>query len=569
MRNMLLLTWTMFRGTQWGVSSSGSARRRKLSLGKVGNLVLILLMVGYFAALTVLGVRGIYPLLAAMSIQSVIPSLVVSLLSMITFLFGVMYAMSVYYHASDIEKLLPLPFTPGQIVFSKFLTTLLYEYLMVLLLGLPALATYGILNGEGILYYIWTGLILLILPVTPLALASVLVILLMRFSPAARNKDRFNMIANILVMAVTLALVFSMQRMQTMEGSDLAAMLARGAADLAEVTAGVFPGSSFAAAALAEAGTGAAALRILGFLAVCAVAIVLLMLCAKVFYFKGVMGVGASYAKHRSISQGEMESFSTAGSAFWIYVRKDFRILVRTPVFFMNNFLMNFLFPLFFFVPLAMSISDEGGDFTRVLEAIRTASFGGDGYAGPIVLGALSALAIFVCGMNGITASAISREGGCAYIMKVIPMSYRAQVRAKVAMGVLVSAIPALILLVAAIVLLHPPFWFTLLMAIVLAGAVLLPNLMGILFDLARPKLHWTDEQKAVKQNVNVLYAMGISMVLAALACVPAILLQINFGAKATFFSYVAAVGFPLLADLLFYLLMNRNAPRHLRAMQP
>ena len=141
--------------------------------------------------------------------------------------------------------------------------------------------------------------------------------------------------------------------------------------------------------------------------------------------------------------------------------------------------------------------------------------------------------------------------------------------RANGAMGVLVSAIPALILLVAAIVLLRPPFWFTLLMAIVLAGAVLLPNLMGILFDLARPKLHWTDEQKAVKQNVNVLYAMGVSMILAALACVPAILLQINFGAKATLFSYVSAVGFPLLADLLFYLLMNRNAPRHLRAMQP
>ena len=117
--------------------------------------------------------------------------------------------------------------------------------------------------------------------------------------------------------------------------------------------------------------------------------------------------------------------------------------------------------------------------------------------------------------------------------------------------------------------LLLPPFWFALLIAMVLAGAVLLPNLMGILFDLARPKLHWTDEQKAVKQNMNVLYAMGISMVLAALACVPAVLLQIHFGPRATFFSYVAAIGFPLLADLMFYLLMNRNAPRHLRAMQP
>jgi len=568
MGKTLLLAWTMFRGTQWGSGAAAGAKRRKLNLGKFGNTLLFVFVAGYLITIVTAGVTGIYKPLASMGLQAAIPSLAVSMISLITFLFGVMYTMSVYYHSSDVDKLLPLPFTPGQIIFAKFLTTLLYEYLMVLLAGLPAMIAYGVLNGESAVYYIWVAVVALILPVTPLALASILVILLMRFSPAARNKDRFNMIANILIMAVTLGIVFGMQSLQGLDSVDLGAMLAKGAAELARVTAGVFPGSALAAAALADPGAGGAPLRIAGYLLVCAASIVLLMLFARVFYFKGVMGVGASYARHRRLSCVEMESFSTSGAAFWTYALKDYRILVRTPVFFMNNFLMNFLFPVFFFVPVVLSIGQEGGNLGALLATVREACFGADAYAAPIALGAFAAVTIFVCGMNGITASAISREGSCAYIMKYIPMGYRAQVRAKIAVGALVSAVPALILLAVALVLLRPPLWFIPLVAVVLAAALMLPNLLGILFDLRWPKLTWTDEQKAVKQNMNVLYSMVLSMFAAALSVVPAILVQVRLGTDYAPLAYTAAVGFPILADLALARMVHAQTPRLLRAMQ-
>ena len=264
MRKTWLLAWTMFRGTQWG-GGSGTSRRKKLNLGKVGNALLMVFVAGYVVALVTTAVYGIYGPLSAAGLQTVIPALVVSAVSIITFLFGAMYAMSVYYHASDVDKILPLPFTASQIIFAKFLTTLLYEYLLVLFAVVPALVTYGIRSGEGIAYYAWAGLTALILPVTPLALASVLVILLMRFSPAARNKDRFNMISNILILAITLGLVFGMQSIQRLEG-DLAAILAKSVSELARVTAGLFPGSSLAAAALADPATGDALLRMAGWI---------------------------------------------------------------------------------------------------------------------------------------------------------------------------------------------------------------------------------------------------------------------------------------------------------------
>jgi hypothetical protein len=41
---------------------------------------------------------------------------------------------------------------------------------------------------------------------------------------------------------------------------------------------------------------------------------------------------------------------------------------------------------------------------------------------------------------------------------------------------------------------------------------------MGILIDLAMPKLNWANEAAAVKQNLNVLFGMGAATLVAAIA---------------------------------------------------
>ncbi|MDF2533597.1 MAG: putative transporter protein, partial [Clostridia bacterium] len=46
--------------------------------------------------------------------------------------------------------------------------------------------------------------------------------------------------------------------------------------------------------------------------------------------------------------------------------------------------------------------------------------------------------------------------------------------------------------------------------------------------DLNFPKLHWDNEQKAVKQNMNVMIQMLISVVAAAVIIVPAIVFKLN-----------------------------------------
>ncbi|MDD4327408.1 MAG: hypothetical protein PHU83_04205, partial [Eubacteriales bacterium] len=51
----------------------------------------------------------------------------------------------------------------------------------------------------------------------------------------------------------------------------------------------------------------------------------------------------------------------------------------------------------------------------------------------------------------------------------------------------------------------------------------------GMIFDLYMPKIKWDNEQKAVKQNLNVLFGMFAAMVMIAVIAVPVIFIDMSF----------------------------------------
>jgi ABC-2 type transport system permease protein len=134
-----------------------------------------------------------------------------------------------------------------------------------------------------------------------------------------------------------------------------------------------------------------------------------------------------------------------------------------------------------------------------------------------IVLASAVAAAIFIAGTNGITATSISREGQQLYVNKYLPMSYTEQLYAKVLCGIIFSTIGMIGLIVTVAVLLKLGTVIAILSFIAGFIAIFSTSLTGILIDLYNPKLNWDTEQKAVKQNMNVVVNMLISMALAFL----------------------------------------------------
>jgi ABC-2 type transport system permease protein len=541
MKNLLRLAWVIYKGN--GLANfAGDANRKKRKLNRVGSVLLFAFLALYMIAIMVGAAVTFYDILSPAGLQSILVSLFLSMGVILVFLFGILYVISIFYYASDVEKLLPLPLQPEEIIGAKLLVTAAYEYIFIR-------------SGAGLLFYLYGLIVFLVLPVIPLCFASLISMLIMRFTKFARNKDRFNMISGILALVLALAVVFGSQSMMTLNPNDLAGLLSKSAGDIAGLTASAFPGTALAAAALADSSSWLAAGQ-LGLLVLIAAAILgITMGLSRFLYFQGVIGLGASAASHRRLTARELTDAGTGGPAFWTYVWKDIRILLRTPIFFMNNVLMNFLWPVFFLIPLALGKQDQNIDV--VIQLLRKTTFGPDGQGVPLALAIAFGAACFISGTNGIAQSALSREGKLLYIMKILPMSYTRQIWAKLTVGILMSLIGTLLLAIILIVMIQPPFWFVLLLLAVLPGAILTTNLAGIIFELYWPKLNWDNEQKAVKQNLNVIYGILLAMLLAALVIVPVTVFGLALLPAALLTCVV-----PLLLSLALALTIHRIGPR-------
>lgn len=179
-----------------------------------------------------------------------------------------------------------------------------------------------------------------------------------------------------------------------------------------------------------------------------------------------------------------------------------------------------------------------------------------------MILAAVFAAICFVAGTNGITSSALSREGRQFYIMKMIPVSYGRQLMAKIMVGILLTLAGLVLTIGTLVVFLSPPPWLVGLIILIIPGAVLLPNLIGIIFELYWPKLNWENEQKAVKQNINVVFGMLFSFMFAGLGLAPIIVLKPSLP-----LALVYLIGVPLLADGVLVAILLRLGPKRMLAI--
>ena len=559
MSNLLRLAIVIFKGN--GLANfAGDANRRKRKLSTVGSILLFSFLAVYLVAAMSIASITFYDLLSPVGLQSMLVSIFLSVGVILVFLFGILYIMSIFYYSSDVEKILPLPLRAEEIIGAKLLVASIYEYLFLIGMVAPALAVFGIRSGAGPAYYITALLVLLLLPTIPLCLAAILIMLVMRFTRFARNKDRFSLASGLIAMGLALAFVFGTQSLTAFSANDLANLINAGGNSIARLTASIFPGTSFAAAALTETSfwRSAGQLGLLALVAAAAVAAVLVL--GRLLYFKGVIGLNASASSHRKLTARELDQAGKGRSAFWTYALKDFRVLVRTPIFLMNNVLMNFLWPVFILIPLLSN--KEGDSISQVILMMRSSLTATGGQTASLALAIAFGAACFITGANGIAESALSREGKVMYIMKILPMSYTRQLWAKLAVGILISLCGTVLLAIMLIVVIQPPLWFALLVVAMLPGATMLPNVAGIIFELYWPKLNWDNEQKAVKQNLNVVFGILLAILLAALVIVPVTALQLSIVPTALLVCIL-----PLLLTAGLAVLIHRIGPRQIRSM--
>lgn len=490
--NTFLLARVLLKG-----SGDVSQNRKKWILWSILAVAFLpmIVQIGAFTSVA-------HDVLKGMNIENIIPAIVLAITSFVVFFFGIFYIINTFYFTKDIESLLPLPLRPFEIIGAKFIVVTIYEYLTEIVVLAPVLLVYGIKSGGGILYYLYSAIIFLILPVIPLVVSSLIIMPIMRFTGIIKNKDRFRYFASILgiVMAIGIQFVSTRFFSSNINQDKIESVLEQLESKISTVTS-FFPSAKYAAMSLVRSVDAVGILNMLLFLGLTAIIMAVFLYLSQKLYFKGVMGISETGSKRRAMSNQELKRVTEKRAVAFTYFLKEIRIILRTPPFFINCILGNFIWPLIILIS-SMANSNGGMNFKQLGSIIRQNGDNG------LILAIGFAFSAFLASSNNVASTAISREGQNMYFNKYIPLGYNKQILVKVMSAVAVGVFGVGITLCFVFYLIELNVYTAALIFIASLLGILFSSFTGIVFDLLNPKLDWDNEQKAVKQNFNILFNM-------------------------------------------------------------
>jgi ABC-2 type transport system permease protein len=444
-------------------------------------------------------IRSIYFVLKPLGQERALLAFGVMAGQLIILIFGLYYVISAFYFARDLEMLIPLPVKPSEVLVSKFAVIIVNEYLTVAAIVLPFIITFGVLDKGGLDYWISAALVYLALPILPLVIVTVIVVAMMRLINISRKKDLLVFIGGIAIIAAALGFQFLTQRAGNGLGGpqEMAAFFASPDNLLNRVGA-TFPPSIWATKAFAGGFSREGLTNLAIFLAVSLLLLSAMIVVVEQLYYRGVVGLTETSGKKRRLTRDEMSRRISSGRhAISAIFMREVRIMNRTPPFLLNGVLGVFILPVI--VVLMTKTNANKGDIP--LQGLFA--------SGNSILILPLALFMILCGhLNGTSSSTFSREGSQFWVSRVIPVAPQEQVAAKFLHSYLIGILGIIAALVALVIF----FPFKPLHVAVAAGLAMVAGIaltaIGMIIDLARPLLDWTNPQKAMKQNLNVLLAM-------------------------------------------------------------
>lgn len=439
----------------------------------------------------------------------------------ILFVFGISHIFAKFYYSDDLQILIPLPLKPSKVLTSRFIVVMINEYLVVLPIMLPIIIAYGLQNSVTIIYWLFSILILILLPIIPLALSSIMVIIFMRYTNLRGKRDLIRVIGGVLMVALILLIQFIGQKSSTNlpQGGELEYLsrLISEKNSLINRVGASFPPSIWATRALIDFNRARGLVNLLIFLLLSIVIFFGMVYVSERIFYKGLIGGQELAPKKKKLTDKELKVrlARTSHPTIAIFL-KEMKILIRTPIYLMNSIGAVIIIPFAMAIPILAS-KDEIG---KLISEFNKTSNG----AGVNLL--LIAFIMFMAANNGIGSTTFSREGRQFWISRIVPLKVEYQLMGKILSSLFVQLIGLIIVLAIALFILPLKIFDMAIISLLgLLGSIPLTEL-AMFVDITRPLLDWDNPQRAMKQNMNVLFSfiIGILYILANFILVMAML---------------------------------------------
>lgn len=420
----------------------------------------------------------------------------------------VLVCTNIFYFSKDLEFVLPLPIKPVELLIAKFSTLICKLYISELIFGIIPITMYGLLTNASILFYLYELIAFTLFPIFLALVISMVMMFVMKISKFIKNKDLFQVIMTLLLMAIIFAVEYKItgsiltneQQIETID-EEQALEKIMDFNDRIKESNKYFLVVDPCVQMLTESNT-AGFLQIIKLLLINAVTFILFIFIGKITYLKDILK-NTAYLVNKDNKKTNLQKKCKARNLRKSYIFKEFKSLFRNPMFFMQCvypvliWIITLTIMSFILIPkIEIAFSNE-----EFRETIGDISF--DITAVYLIIGVIQLLFM----MSPASLTAISREGKNAMFMKYIPISFYKQFIYKGIPQVFINTISVIVVL-GVIHYAIPSIEMTyIFMMFVLAMLLNIINSYSMLMvDLIRPKLEWDTEYAVLKQNNNKIF---------------------------------------------------------------
>lgn len=428
----------------------------------------------------------------------------------ILFAKSVFESLNVLYFSKDLKVFLRMPIKAKNLLHSKMLNMIISEYEMELIMLAIPMIVYGLLTKASLLFYIYMIAILLVLPIIPILITSLVISIIMRFTNKIKNKSKVVYITLILTTLIVGVITSSFNSQQDFSVSTVKNVILK-ANGVAETIADSFILIKPIMNTMLNYDNIEGFKNLILYVFenfICYIFIIWLM--SKI-YLKGAIGATINSKKNTKLKDAELTIHDfKKKNKYKTYILKELKTLARTPIFCIECIIVPILYPFFiFFTIIGMT---EFASFVGLdlWEKIRNVAVEPFGLAITLAVGQIFYM------MNFTSIISVSRESQNAMITKYIPIELNKQFDLKIFLGTCFNMIASILVTV---------FYYmctnNILVSIIIFIMLYLINRMGeklkLLIDLRKPQLVWDTEYTMMKQNTNVMYELFYSLIVGSI----------------------------------------------------
>lgn len=446
---------------------------------------------------------------------------------LLTIFFVTPFIISKIYFSNEMKILLRFPIKHEDLLLSRIISLTGSALILSIFITIPILIKYAIAMNKGVLFYLEALISIITLAVITVDILAMIVILVMKYiNKNSSLKNLLRYILYVLFFVIIIGAQLALQSESFKEGGD---ELIQRAGSYSGVLASYLPHLKMVQIALT---TDSIAVSLLYMIILIALALILTYLLIK--FFSNIMIDGVLSAN--TIQKKKIKIKDTTKSSIVEIMQKEFFNIIKNAMYAMNKLLFGLIMVIFLVFPFAMTIRENGGNISEVLNNIY------QGYnmivnifSSPIIatisISILASLVVTIFSASGaeITSTTFTREGKNLWMMKIFPIKTDDQLLGRIFASTMVISIASLPIILVLLFLIK----FNLISVI----SVLITNIlvamsmssMSLILGILIVKADWDNPQQAIKGVQTTIVLFGSLLLLFLLIYVPFKLLNLDF----------------------------------------